>query len=146
MARRWHPRDALTTLVATQTAYTATQSALGGILDIGAGRADIALIVEVSAISAAGADQSYDLILQGSNSSTFASGIQELVRYRLGNTALRNGAITSVIGRYELDCSNELPVNGVVTNEFRYVRFQLVIAGTTPSITLAAWLTRDVAM
>lgn len=145
MARRWHPRDAQTTLVATQTAYTTTQSALGGIQDIGSGRADISLVVEVSAISAAGADQSYDLILQGSNSSTFASGIQELARYRLGNTAVRNGAATSTIGRYELDCSNEMPVNGVVTNELRYVRFQLVIAGTTPSITLAAWLTKDAA-
>ena len=144
MARRWHPRDSQTTLVASQTAYTATQAALGGIQDVGSGRADMTLVAEVSAISAAGATQQYDLVMQGSNSPTFASGIQELARYRLGNTAVRDGADTSVIGRYEIPFSNEMPVNGPVTNELRYIRFRLAIAGTTPSITLAAWITKSV--
>jgi hypothetical protein len=143
MARRWHPRDSQTTLVATPTAYTATQTGLGGIQDLGAGRCDFSMIAEVSAITTGGADQAYDLIVQGSNSPTFASGIEELARYRLGNTAVRNGAGTSTIGRYEVDASNEAPVNGLATQEYRYARLVLNIAGTTPSITLSAWISRE---
>lgn len=145
MARRWHPRDSQTTLVSNQTAYTATQTGLGGIQDLGSGRADFTLIAQVSALSTANADQAYDLIVQGSNSPTFASGIEELARYRLGNTAVRNGAGTSVVGRYEVDCSNEMPVNATASTEYRYVRLILNIAGTAPSITLTAWLSRDTA-
>lgn len=142
MARRWFPRDFQTTIQGTATAYTANQTPINAaIIDLGSGRCDFSVIAEVTALDISSTDESYDLIVQGSNSSTFASGIEELARYRLGATATRAGAQSSVVGRYEIDCSNESPVNG--TTEYRYCRVLLVVAGTTPSITLGMWITRD---
>jgi hypothetical protein len=117
---------------ATQTPVSNAGGVAGGVVDLGAGQYDGSLVADVSAISAAGADQSYDLIIQGSSVANFASNIQELCRYRLGNTALRNGAITSLVGRYEIPFNNQ-----EADVEYRFLRVVLVIAGTTPSIQFA---------
>ena len=142
MARRWYPRDAqLTILSANATALTADDDdGLGTgnvILDLGSGRFDALLVFDVSAIDTTSSDESYDIIIQGSNSATFASGIQELGRERLGHTSTRKGAITSTTGRYELPFTND-----VVGTEYRYVRVLVDVAGTSPSITIAnMWVT-----
>jgi hypothetical protein len=141
MARRAYFVDALSRILPTGVAaFTATQTPLanaggvaGGIVDVGSGQFDGSIIFDVSAISAAGADQSYDLIIQGSNVANFGSGIEEIARYRLGNTAVRNGAGTSLVGRYEIPFNNN--INNI---EYRWLRVVLVIAGTTPSITFSS--------
>ena len=141
MARRWLPRDAqLTLLSGNSTAITADDDDGVGaspILDLGSGRFDAGLIFDVSAIDIASNDESYDIIVQGSNSATFASGIQELGRRRLGHTSTRKGAISSTIGRHELPFTTE-----VLDVEYRYVRVLVDVAGTTPSITISnMWVT-----
>lgn len=108
------------------------------ILDMGAGRFDGTAVVNVSAITT-GADNAYDLIIQGSNSPSFASGVENLAQINLGNTAARDGgAQTSVPGMYEIGVTNEQA--DVI---YRYVRAYVRVAGTTPSINFTAFLSND---
>lgn len=104
------------------------------ILDIGPGRFEAVMLIDVTAITV-GADNNYNLIVQGSNDPAFASGVQNLAVLNLGNTAVRpGGAITSLIGRYEVPF--ETDVANVV---YRYVRVYTDVSGTTPSINYKAW-------
>lgn len=140
MARRWYPRDAqLTILSGNSTAATADDDngLADAILDIGSGRFDASLVFDVSAIDVSSSDEQYDIIIQGSTSATFASGIQELGRMKLGHTSTRKGAGSSTTGRYEILFTNE-----VANVEYRYMRALLDVTGTTPSITIAnMWVT-----
>ena len=142
MARSWAPVDAnLRILNGNTTAVTADDdNGLADlILEIGSGRFDARLFYDVTAIDITSADEQYDIIVQGSNSATFASGIQELGRMKLGHTSTRKGAISSVIGRYEISFSNE-----VVNTEYRYLRVLVDVTGTTPSITIRnMWVTLE---
>ena len=99
------------------------------------------LVVDVSAIDATTGDELYELILEGSTSSTFASGIEEVARMHLGGTTGLNGGqdIASGTGRYVVSFSNER--NG---RTYRYVRLNFVLSGTTPSITCTAFLAKRV--
>ena len=107
------------------------------ILDLGSGRFDALLVFDVSAIDTTSSDESYDIIVQVSNSSTFASGIQEVGRERLGHTSTRKGAVTSTAGRYEIAFAND-----ILGREYRYLRVLTDGAGTSPSITIAnMWVT-----
>lgn len=97
------------------------------------------LIADVSAIDVSSADEVYDLIIQGSDSSTFASGIENLAQVNLGAAATRDGgAQVSTVGRYELFFTNEQ--NGV---NYRYLRVYTKAAGTTPSINYTALIGVD---
>lgn len=122
-----------------------TTSAVGSTaaLDIGGGGQPNAamiyadLVVDVSAIDTTTGDETYELILEGSDSPTFASGIEELGRMHLGGTTGLNGGqdIASDAGRYVIAVANER--NG---RTYRFVRLNFVVAGTTPSITCTAFL------
>lgn len=141
MGARGYTFDALT-LLKDAGAITASAAAqVGGqakILDMGAGRFDGTVVVNISAITV-GADNAYDIIIQGSNSSTFASGIENLAALSLGNTAVRaGGAQTSTVGQYEIGVTNEAA--DVV---YRYVRAYTRAAGTTPSVNYTAFLSTD---
>jgi len=109
------------------------------ILDLGAAkRIDGRLIVDVSAIEIASNDEVYDIVVQGSNSATFASGIENLGALNLGATEVRDGgAQDSVTGRYELHFTNDTPGGGI----FRYLRVYTVVAGSIATgINYTAWL------
>lgn len=97
------------------------------------------MIVDVSAIDVVTGDESYEIVLQGSNSATFASGIVGLAWTHIGGATGIPGtaAVASLVGRNVVPFRNEL--NGVV---YRYVRVEHVIGGTTPSIDYTARLTR----
>lgn len=106
------------------------------ILDLGAARLDAKLIVDVSAIDVASADERYDVALQFSNSSTFASGVVGGASIALGAAAaLPAESAASVIGRYEVPFSNE--INGTT---YRYCRAYTNVSGTTPSINYTAYI------
>jgi hypothetical protein len=102
------------------------------IIDVGLNsRLDAMALIDVSAITAGGADQAYRIVIQGSSSATFASDIENLAEMTLGNTAVRpGGAKTSTPGRYELPFTNYQD-----DTSYRYLRANFVVAGTTPSIT-----------
>lgn len=124
-------------------AVTATGSAqVGGsdeILDLGS--ADVLcigdVVIDVSAIDIASTDEVYNILLEGSDSSTFASGIEVLAACLLGDgtTLLGETTVDSDTGRYILPFRNER--NG---RKYRYVRLRHVISGTTPSINYTAFL------
>lgn len=99
------------------------------ILDLGgtnSARMEGTVVIDVSAIEIASNDEEYDIILQGSSSSSFASNIQNLAQMNMGATEVRQGgAIDSATGRYEMPFTNE---QDDVT--YRYVRLYTVVAGT----------------
>lgn len=142
MAKRYAPMDARTTFCEGKT-LTASDVVSDGtndiILDVGPGRQDFTFAVNVTSLDIASADEHYQFVLQGSNSSTFASGIENLAILDLGATASRlGGAIDSVAGRYLVEASNQAGAT-----EYEYVRLNVLIAGTTPTITFDAWLSID---
>jgi hypothetical protein len=108
------------------------------IYKIGPGRMDSVLIVNVTALDVAGADELYDFFLQGSDSPTFASGIHNLAHLQLGAAALLGGGanVASIIGRYEVPFQNVIA--GSIMLDF--VRLRLVAAGATKSVTFDAWI------
>lgn len=124
-------------------AVTASAAAqVGGsaaVLDMGPARFDAMVRINLAAITVS-ADNAYDIVVQGSNSPTFASGIENLVSLNLGNTAVRDGgAQTSAPGIYELPVTNEQ-----ADTVYRYIRIYTKVAGTTPSINFDAFLTTPI--
>lgn len=121
-------------------AVTASAAAqVGGsakILDVGNAQFEAMLIVDVTTMDVANADERYEIILQGSNSATFASGIENLAAIELGaSAARRGGAQVSAVGQKQVGIVNESSdVN------YRYLRLYTFAAGTTPSINYRARL------
>ena len=138
-AVRYYPFDAATVFCEDQTVTATVNLSTGGteILTVGDGRVDGCVVVDVSAIKTSANDEKYDLIIQGSNSATFASGIQNLASYDLGAAAVRDGSgdVASVVGRYEVPTQN---AQG--GTEYKYMRARMVVSGTAPSITVTAHL------
>lgn len=84
------------------------------------------MVIDVSAIEIASNDELYRIIVQGSTSATFASGIETLAELTLGATEVRPGAaIDSVTGRYLIPFVNMQA--GVV---YPYLRVYTDVAGT----------------
>lgn len=105
------------------------------IIDVGAARFEAVMIVDVSALDIASNDEIYDIIVQGSTSASFASGIENLAQLNLAATEVRDGgAQDSTTGRYELPFCNEQ--DGTI---YRYLRLYTKVAGSTPSINHTAW-------
>lgn len=101
-------------------------------------RIDAVLVVDVTAIDVASGDEEYQLLIEGSNDSAFGAGtVEVLAAYVFGKTAHRIGTniMDSIAGRYEIPFCTETP-NG----KFQNVRGELVISGTTPSISLSAFV------
>ncbi len=88
------------------------------------GRFPVAVVINISALDVADGNETYDLIFEGSNSATFASGNQQLGSIVVGAT-----------GRYTILADNEQ--GGTV---YRYFRIRAALAGTTPSITYVAFM------
>lgn len=112
-------------LVAVSAAATVDDSAV--IRDLGAGFIEGNLVVDVTAIEIGSDNEIYTIILEGSNSSTFASGIVPLAVLLVGaNEVIVGGSDTdSTIGRYVVPFRNER--DGAV---YQYVRGYTVVAGT----------------
>lgn len=96
------------------------------IVDVGAGRFEGVMVIDVSAIEIASDNEEYDILVQGSSSATFASDVQNLAQMNLGATEVRQGgAIDSLVGRYELPFVNEQ-----ADVRYRYLRVYTVVAGS----------------
>lgn len=99
------------------------------IIAIGNARMDGVVVLDVDAIEIASNDEEYDIILQGSLVSNFASGIQNLAQMNVGaNEVRQGGAIDSLVGRYEMPFTNEQA--GVT---YPYVRLYTAVAGAIAS-------------
>lgn len=90
------------------------------------GRFDGRVIVDTTAVESDTGDELYTIIIQGSNSSTFANTIVDLGALLLGHTATTlESAVTPAVGRHELHFTNEK--NGTL---YRYLRLYTKVAGT----------------
>lgn len=146
MARKWAPMDAENRFCEDKV-ITASgpiqENSADVILAIGPGQKDGILAINVTNVDISSGDEIYTLILQGTNDATFgtAANVAELVRKNFGkgsaftpNTAVKDRGV----GRYNIPFSNE---EAGVT--YKNVRLVAVVAGTTPTITLDAWLSID---
>lgn len=138
MARRSAPMDKETTFV-EDLVLTATAATLNNkILKVGKGRQDFTWVLQVDAIDIASNDESYRFILQGSNTADFSGTKENLGEIHLGAAAVRlGGARASVVGRYAQGLAND------VVGDWDYVRVNAIVAGTTPSITVSSWITKN---
>lgn len=121
---------------AAMTADGVTQVASANVSkQLGPGRFEGVLIIDVSALDIASNDEVYTFLLQGSSASDFSTK-ETLVSLALGATEVRpGGAVDSVIGRYELPFITEQH-----DTVYDYVRLYVDVAGTTPSITFKAYI------
>ena len=140
MATRYAPMDALTTFcegMNLTASDVVAQSGTDVVLRIGAGWQDMVLVLDVTALDIVSNDESYTFLLQGSNGSNMAAPLENLAQVTLGATEVRpGGARDSVVGQYIIPCST------IMQAEYKYVRLNVIIAGTTPTITFDAWLTK----
>ena len=108
------------------------------ILDLGAGLFEGDLVIDATAVEVASTDEKYTIHLEGSNSSTMASGSVSLCNIQLGNnTAPADQDI--VEGRFIVPFRNEQ--NGTT---YRYVRIYTLVAGTIATgINFSAFIAKD---
>lgn len=111
-------------LVAASAAAQVASSAQ--VLDVGAAPFFGVAVIDVSAVEVDSSNEEYDIIIEGSNSSTFASGNCALACMPLGHaTALGAGLAAQGVGRFELPFIN-------VQNDtvYRYIRAYTRVVGT----------------
>lgn len=105
------------------------------VVDLGEGHFVGAMVIDVSAIEIASNDERYDICIQLSDSSTFASGIVDAVVLALGAHETLAGDTDSTTGRYVVYFHNE--VNGTW---YRYARIYTDVTGTIATgINFTAW-------
>lgn len=112
-------------LVAASAAATVGGSAK--IANVGAGRVDGRLVIDVTAIEV-DADELYSIALQGSDVADFSTGdekIEELAVINLGANEVIGGNQDSAIGRYEVPFSNVK-----LDTAYPYLRVFTTVAGT----------------
>lgn len=113
------------------------------ILDIGTGYFRGDAVLDVSAMEIASGDERYTLIIQGSNSATFASGIANLAELTVGDGSTIGTAhgtsgvdVDDATGRFILPFTNEK--NGTY---YQYIRGWVLVAGSIATgINFVAWI------
>jgi hypothetical protein len=102
------------------------------IVDVGVGLFEADMVIDVSAVEIATGDERYTIIIQGSNSSSFASGIAILCALPIGDGSTIGTAfggsgvdVDDAVGRYVLPFRNER--NGTF---YQYLRIWTDVAGT----------------
>lgn len=95
------------------------------ILNLGAGRVDGRVIVDITAIEVATGDERYLIKTQFSASSSFASGIVGGAALDVGDSSVTKDSADTAVGRYELPFTNE--INGTV---YQYMRIYTEVQGT----------------
>lgn len=131
-------------LVAADAAWTVGGSAR--VIDAGTGRFEGKCVMDISALEIASGDERYDLLIQGSSSSTFASDIVILACLPVGDGSTIGTAyagsgvdVDDAVGRYVLPFTNER--NNIY---YRYLRGFVVVTGAIATgINLSAFIAKD---
>ncbi len=136
IARKYYPFDRNLAFSdgATLTATGNVQfNSADVILDLGAGRIDAVLRMNVTNVKVSAGNEGYTWLLQGSNTSDFSAGVENLAIVDMGHSSVRQGgaSASSSTGMFEVPFTNNKN-----DTEYRYGRLRCVIAGTTPSITV----------
>jgi len=97
-------------------------------VDVGTGHFKGQMIIDVSALEIATGDESYDIVIQGSNTTAFtAAGIVDLCEMNVGAKGAKRSDCDKddATGRFKLFFDNEN--NGTY---YQYIRIFTVVAGT----------------
>lgn len=125
--------------------YAATSSAAAQVdsaakvVDLGTGRFEGVMILDVTACAVDGGDEAYTIGVQVSDNSDFSTGSEwEVAKLRIGDQAVTDGDTDTTTGRFEL------PFNNVVSDGVfkRYARIYTTHVGSTSSITFTAFATK----
>jgi hypothetical protein len=95
------------------------------ILDLGAGRVDGRVIVDLTAIEVASNNERFLIRTQFSNSATFASGIVGGTLIEVGTSEITDMSADTPTGRYEIPFTNE-----ILGTAYRYMRLFVAVEGT----------------
>jgi hypothetical protein len=110
-------------------------------VDVGAGLFEADMVVDVTALEVASGDERYEMMVQGSNSPTFASGIAQLATFVVGDATVTGGDADDGTGRYVFGFSNR----GKDETLYRYLRLNFDVGGTIATgINLTAFAARRV--
>ena len=110
-------------LVAADAA--ATVAAAAKVVDLGAGRTDGRVILDISAVEVADNNEMFLIITQFSPVENFGSGVVSGSVFIAGALEVTKNTADTAVGRYELPFSNDL--NGTV---YRYMRLYTECQGT----------------
>lgn len=129
----------------TATGYINNSNA---VLDVQPGRFTGMLAIDISAIDVSSGDETYKINLFGSNDAAFGNGNVDLLAYHDFAAATAGRQVATILAP-----SPAIPPTGLAgsfiylpfTNLmqgfiYRYLKLYAVIGGTTPSITLSAWV------
>jgi hypothetical protein len=105
------------------------------IVDLGANFLRAAMVIDISAVEIASNDERYDIVIQLSNSATFASGILDRCALTTGTLEALAGDTDTPVGRHILYFDNE--IDGTI---YRYARVWTDVTGTIATgINYTAW-------
>ena len=107
-------------------------SSADAIINVGDGLFAAVLWMDISAIDVASNDEVIDIIVQGSTSATFASGVVSLAVKKLGAKEVVGADVDvdASAGIYQLYFDNEF-----ANTIYPYLRVHMATSGNTPSIT-----------
>lgn len=141
LLNRRYTFDVLTQLKDAGLIAATGNAQVGGsakVLDLGTGRVDTRAIIDLTAIEQDTGDELYTVIVQGSNSATFASTNVNLAEIKMGKASLTGASADTALGRYEIPFTNDQ--DGVI---YEYIRIRVLVAGTIATgINFIAWLAK----
>ena len=109
------------------------------VVNLGEGRVDGFMVIDVSALEIASNNELYKIKLQGCHREDFAHGYEDLAILELGAKEVLGGQNDSAIGRYVVPFCN---VKGAYL--WPYVRVYCTVSGSIASgINYSAWLTSN---
>lgn len=95
------------------------------IVDVGSGVFEGDMVIDVTDIEVATGDERYEIQVCGSNSPSFASGIEQLATLVLGDSSVTGGDADNAVGRRILPFNNR----GLDGTVYRYLRIVVDVAG-----------------
>jgi hypothetical protein len=104
------------------------------VLNLGSGLTRMNVILNISAIKISADNEIYTVHVQAGNNASFTKSLS-LCSKELGHNSVLQGSLDSKISKIVLGCQNEHA--GTV---YPYIRIRFVVAGSSPSITLSAFL------
>lgn len=153
------PYDAMLAFCSAQTiAATGYLNNVGtGVVDLGggspvsaAGRTDGIFSLDLTAMDFGSVDESYKVYLFGSNDAAFGNGnVEELASHSFGAVTAGRAVPTIMGASPTIPPTNlggtivQLPFTNLMQRiYYRYLKAYVVISGTSPTMTVTAWVSR----
>lgn len=119
-------------------------------IQVNPGRLTGMLALDVSAMFVTTGDEYYRFLLQGSNDASFGNGNVATLAFAEFNSASANALVPTITGAFptvppagKAGWIRAVPFTNYIGGGFvlEYLKLYLVTGGTTPSITVSAWIT-----